>query len=84
MNVAAWTVAALTADLMTVRMGRGVVLSMSVAVLLAAAMLHEPTMSALIAILASVDVGEFKGRISLERALFNRSQVALAVAFSAS
>ncbi len=55
---------------------------MSVAVLLAAAMLHEPTMSALIAILASVDVGEFKGRISLERALFNRSQVALAVAFS--
>jgi signal transduction histidine kinase len=81
-DLVAWVVAALLADLMTVQMGRGVVLSMSVPVLLAAAMLHAPAVAALIGFLGCLDVGELRGRIGFERALFNRAQIALAVASS--
>jgi len=81
-DIAAWVAAALLADLMTVQLGRGVRLSMSVPVLLAAAMIHPPAVAALIGFLGCLDVDELRGRISLEAALFNRAQIALAVAAS--
>lgn len=75
----AWTAAVLVADLMVVRLGKGVLLSMSLPVLLAAAMLFEPAVAALIGFVACLDPGEIRGEVGLERAFFNRSQVALSV-----
>jgi signal transduction histidine kinase len=77
-----WIAAAAVADLMTVQIGRGVVLSMSVPVLLAAAMLHPPAIAAAIAFLGELDVREIRREISLERAAFNRAQIGMAVGAS--
>src|SRR5512144_1433931 len=82
LDVAAWVAAAVVADLMTVRLGRGVILSMSVPVLLGAAMLHPPAIAALIGFLGCLDLRELRGEIGIERVLFNRAQIALAVATS--
>ena len=79
LDTATWIAAALIGDLLCVRLGQGVVLSMSLPVLLAAALLHEPAVAALIGFLACLDAQELRGGIPVERALFNRSQIALSV-----
>jgi signal transduction histidine kinase len=79
-EVGAWIVACLLADLMYVRIGRSITLSMSLPVVLAAALLHAPAVTALIAFLGSLDPREIQGKSSLERVLFNRSQVAVSAA----
>jgi signal transduction histidine kinase len=81
-DVLAWVLASLLADLMTVQLGRGIHLSMSVPVLLAAAMIHPPAVAAVIGFLGCLDVDELRGRIRFEAAVFNRAQIALAVAAS--
>jgi len=81
-DVVMWIVAAAVADLMTVQIGRGVVLSMSVPVLLAAAMLHTPAVAAAIAFLGELDLREIRREITVERAAFNRAQIGLAVGAS--
>jgi signal transduction histidine kinase len=48
-------------------------------ILLALVILYPPEVAALIALMASLDVREFKGQIVFERALYNRMQVALSV-----
>src|SRR4051794_24051290 len=79
-EIAAWVLACLLADLMYVRIGRSITLSMSLPVVLAAALLHAPAVAALIAFLGSLDPREIRGQSSVERILFNRSQVALSAA----
>jgi signal transduction histidine kinase len=76
-EVAAWTFAALLADLMYVRIGKSITLSMSLPVLLAAAFFHVPAVAGLIAFLGCLDPRELRGKSSIERLLFNRSQIAL-------
>lgn len=48
-------------------------------ILLALAFLYPPEVAALVALLASVDVREFKGEIVFARALYNRAQVGISV-----
>lgn len=79
-EIGAWIIACLLADLMYVRVGRSITLSMSVPVVLAAAILHPPSTTAMIAFLGSVDPGELQRKSSVQRSLFNRSQVALSAA----
>jgi signal transduction histidine kinase len=47
--------------------------------LLAIAMLYPPLVAAILALVASTDVREFRGTVSFSRAIFNRSQIALSV-----
>jgi len=77
-DVGIWVVASLLADLMIVRIGRNVSLSMSLPVLLAAGFFHAPAITGLIAFLGCLDPAELKGKRSIERLLFNRSQIAAA------
>lgn len=79
-ELGAWILASLLADLMYVRIGRSITLSMSLPVVLAAALLHAPAVAALIAFLGSLDPRELRGQSSVERILFNRSQVAISAA----
>jgi signal transduction histidine kinase len=79
-EVGVWVLASLCADLMYVRLGRGVSVSMSLPVLLAAALLFPPSLAALIAFLGSLDPRDIRGLTPLERMLFNRSQIALSAA----
>jgi len=82
-QVLLWGAVAAGADLLLVRLGRGVTLSMSLSVTLAAAALFSPTQAAIIAFLGSVDPMEFRGESSPSRMLFNRTQVAGATAAAA-
>ena len=80
---AIWVAAALASDLMLVRVGRGVTLSMALPVTLAAALLFPPGIAAGIAFLGCLDPNEVRGRSSAARMIFNRSQVAVATAAAA-
>src|SRR2546427_3031803 len=82
-EIALWAAVALAADLMLVRVGRGVTLTMSLPVSLAAALLFHPAFAALVAFAGCLDPMEVRGESSLSRAIFNRSQVALATAAAA-
>jgi signal transduction histidine kinase len=79
-DIGAWVIAALAADLMFVRIGRSVTLSMSLPVLLAAALVHPPMVTAMIAFLGCLDPREWRRQCSIERIFFNRSQVAISAA----
>jgi signal transduction histidine kinase len=52
-------------------------------ILLALAILYPPEVAALVALMASVDVREFKGQLAFARALFNHMQVGLSVYLAA-
>jgi signal transduction histidine kinase len=82
-EIALWAAVALAADLMLVRVGKGVTLTMSLPVSLAAALLFHPAFAALVAFVGCLDPMEVRGESSLSRAIFNRSQVALATAAAA-
>jgi signal transduction histidine kinase len=77
-ELAAWVIASVLADLMYVRIGKSITLSMSLPVLLAAAFIHTPGVTGLIAFSGCLDPRELQGKSSIERVLFNRSQIALA------
>jgi signal transduction histidine kinase len=82
-EIALWAAVALAADLMFVRVGKGVTLTMSLPVSLAAALLFRPAFAAMVAFAGCLDPMEVRGESSLSRAIFNRSQVALATAAAA-
>jgi signal transduction histidine kinase len=82
-EIALWATVALAADLMLVRVGKGVTLTMSVPVSLAAALLFHPAFAAIIAFAGCLDPMEVRGESSVSRAIFNRCQVALATATAA-
>ncbi|HEX2030930.1 MAG TPA: sensor histidine kinase, partial [Actinomycetota bacterium] len=54
-------------------------LALDMPILMAVAFLYQPPVAAALAFIAALDVREFKGEVSVGRALFNRSQVALSV-----
>jgi signal transduction histidine kinase len=82
-EIALWTFVALAADLMLVRVGKGVTLTMSLPVSLAAALLFPPAFAAIVAFVGCLDPMEVRGESSVSRAIFNRSQVALATTAAA-
>jgi signal transduction histidine kinase len=82
-EIALWTSVALAADLMLVRVGKGVTLTMSLPVSLAAALLFPPAFAAIVAFVGCLDPMEVRGESSVSRAIFNRSQVALATTAAA-
>ncbi len=82
-EIALWAAVALAADLMLVRVGKGVTLTMSLPVSLAAALLFPPAFAAIVAFAGCFDPMEIRGESSLSRAVFNRSQVALATTAAA-
>jgi signal transduction histidine kinase len=79
-GIGAWILACLLADLMYVRIGRSITLTMSLPVVLAAALLYPPVTTAIIAFLGLLETDELRGKSSIQRSLFNRSQVALSAA----
>ena len=82
-EIALWAAVALAADLMLVRVGKGVTLTMSLPVSLAAALLFPPAFAAIVAFVGCLDPMEVRGESSVSRAIFNRSQVALATTAAA-
>ena len=74
-----WVVAMAIADYLDVQFWRGVHLTMSLTVGIAAAMVFDPVVAASIAFVGSLDPREVRGEVPLRRALYNRSQVAAAV-----
>jgi signal transduction histidine kinase len=83
LTVALWVVVALAADLLFVRVGKGLTLSMSLSVTLAAALLFPVAAAGAIAFLGCLDPMELRGGSSVSRAIFNRCQVALATSVAA-
>ena len=75
----AWGLVIALADSLPVRFWGPATLTMSLPVTLAVGMLFDPLPAALIALVASLDPREIKGEVSFARALFNRSQIAVAV-----
>jgi signal transduction histidine kinase len=82
-TILVWACVAVAADLMFVRIGKGLTLSMSLPVTLAAALLFPVAAAATIAFLGCLDPMELKGESSISRAVFNRCQVALATSAAA-
>src|SRR5215211_4380831 len=77
--LALWAAGMALADYLEVQFWRGVHLSMSFTVGIAAAMVFAPITAAGIAFIGSLDPREVRGEVPLRRALYNRSQVAAAV-----
>lgn len=74
-----WIGVVAAVELLQVPFWRGVQVSVGFPVLLAVGMLFPPPAASLVALLGSFDLREFKREVTILRALFNRSQVALAV-----
>src|SRR5919201_3501356 len=74
-----WVVVMTGVELLPVPFWRGLQISMSFPLLLAAGFLHQPAAAGLIALVGSFDPREFKREVTFLRALFNRSQIATAV-----
>jgi signal transduction histidine kinase len=81
--ILSWACVAVAADLMFVRIGKGLTLSMSLPVTLAAALLFPIAAAAAIAFIGCLDPMELRGESSTLRAVFNRCQVALSTAAAA-
>lgn len=79
-----WLVVVALADLVAVPLWGTITLSMSLPVSLAAAMLFSPAEAALVAFLGALDPREFKGQVSADHAIYNRSQVAASVLLASS
>ncbi len=78
-TILVWMLAAFIADLMQVKFWGSVHLTMSLPVTLAAGMIFEPSIAGLVAFVGAFDRREFRGQVSVSRALYNRSQVAVSV-----
>ena len=78
-ELALWVIVVAMVDLLPLPSWRGIHLGMAFPVLIAVGFLYPPASAALTAFVGSVDPREFRREISLLKALFNRSQIALAV-----
>ena len=79
-----WVLAVATVELLPVPFWRGLQMSMGFPVLLATGFLYPPAVAALIALLGSFDPREFKREVTISKAMFNRTQVALCVLLASS
>ena len=66
-------------ELLPITLGLGSQVTMTVPIHLALALIYPPWVAILITGLAALDIREFKREITLERALYNRAQIMLAV-----
>jgi signal transduction histidine kinase len=73
-----WTAMIILINLFPVWL-REATFTMDMPLLLAVAVTYPPETTTLVALVASLDVRELRGRVSVARALFNRSQIALLV-----
>jgi signal transduction histidine kinase len=78
-----WALAVSIVELIPVPAWRGIHLSLGFPLLMALAILWPPTAAGVTAFVGSTDPREFRGEVTLLRAIFNRAQVALSV-FAAS
>jgi signal transduction histidine kinase len=74
--------AVMAVDLIPVPVWGGMQLSLSFPILLGVAMLYPPAIAGLIALLGSVDPREFRREVGPLRALWNRTQMAVAIVAS--
>jgi signal transduction histidine kinase len=74
-----WAAAAAAIGVAAIQVPSGQQLGMDMPVLLAAGFLFGPIAGGIVAFAGYVDVREFRGEISLQRALFNRAQTSLSV-----
>jgi signal transduction histidine kinase len=79
LDLVIWTLAAAAVGLAAIQSPSGQLLSMDMPVLLAAGYLFGPVAGGMIAFAGYTDIREFRGGISLQRALFNRAQTSLSV-----
>jgi signal transduction histidine kinase len=77
-----WVVTIALVELVPVPMWRGTTISMGFPLLMVVAFIYDPAAAGAAAFLAASDPRELRHEVSLLRALFNRSQVALAVGAS--
>src|SRR5688572_23483585 len=66
-------------ELLPVPAWRGLTISVGFPLLMVVAFLYEPAAAAAVALVGASDPREFRGEVTLLRALFNRCQVALSV-----
>jgi signal transduction histidine kinase len=78
-----WALAVSLVELIPVPAWRGIHLSLGFPLLMALAILWPPTAAGVTAFVGSTDPREFRGEVTVLRAVFNRAQVALSV-FAAS
>jgi len=74
-----WTAVVACVELVQVPAWKGLQVSIAFPILLAVGLTHPPVLAAWVAFIGSFDPREFKREITPLRALFNRSQVAMAV-----
>jgi signal transduction histidine kinase len=74
-----WTAVVAVVELVQVPFWKGVQVSIGFPILLAVGIIHTPAQAALVAFVGSIDPREFRREVTVLRALFNRSQVAMAV-----
>jgi signal transduction histidine kinase len=78
-QLAAWVVIIAVVELIPIPMWRSTRVSIGFPLLMVVAYLYQPAAAGLVAFLAASDPRELRREVTLSRALFNRSQVALAV-----
>jgi signal transduction histidine kinase len=74
-----WVVLIAAAELLPVPTWHGVNVSLGFPMLIAVAFVYDPAAAGAVAFLGSFDPREFRRKVSLSRALFNRAQVTVAV-----
>lgn len=77
--VAFFVACTVVVDLIPIPAWEDIELSLSAPILIGVAMLFTPVMAGAIAIIGTSDPREFRGQVGIARALWNRSQMALAV-----
>ena len=77
-----FTLAVMAVDLIPVPVWGGMQLSLSFPILIGVAMLYPPAVAGMIAVVGSADPREFRRQIGPMRALWNRSQMAIAIVAS--
>ena len=78
-SIVLFVIAVAAVDLIPVQAWGGIQLSLSFPLLLGVAIIFDPPIATLIALLGSVDPREFRREVSLLKAVYNRSQMALSI-----
>jgi signal transduction histidine kinase len=78
-EIALWTIAVAVVGVAAVQLSGGAQLGLDMPLLLAAGYVLGPFAAGLVAFAGYIDLREFRRRIPLERALFNRAQTSLSV-----
>jgi signal transduction histidine kinase len=77
--VLAWVILIALVELLPVATWGGVTVSVGYPLMMAVAFTFDPEVAALVALISASDPREFRGEVTLLRALFNRSSIAIAV-----